>query len=247
MVDYALGLVETKGLIGAIEAADTMVKTAHVILIGKEITRGALVTIKIIGDTAAVRAAVDAGAAAAQRVGELVSQHIIPRPGDGLEELIFAESQLTQNEVERILNRESVPRQKDLTVTEEAKRFIQGRTDVRPSIGLVLGSGLGAFAEELTERTDIPYANIPGWPHSTAVGHAGNLIIGNNATATRLSGVRVSRVITFAYILASVLFGLGGLVWSFKESAFVKKIDPSSKATTMLCALIAGARALAKL
>jgi microcompartment protein CcmL/EutN len=119
MVDYALGLVETKGLIGAIEAADTMVKTAHVILIGKEITRGALVTIKIIGDTAAVRAAVDAGAAAAQRVGELVSQHIIPRPGDGLEELIFAESQLTQNEVERILNRESVPRQKDLTVTEE--------------------------------------------------------------------------------------------------------------------------------
>jgi microcompartment protein CcmL/EutN len=125
MVDYALGLVETKGLVGAIEAADTMVKTAHVILIGKEISRGALVTIKIVGDTAAVRAAVDAGAAAAQRVGELVSQHIIPRPGDGLEELIFAESQLTQNEVERTLNGEPVPRQKDPSVTEEEYRTQQ--------------------------------------------------------------------------------------------------------------------------
>jgi len=63
-------------------------------------------------------------------------------------------------------------------VTDEAKRYIQGHTDVRPTIGLVLGSGLGAFADELTERKDIPYADIPGWPHSTAVGHAGKLIIG---------------------------------------------------------------------
>jgi purine-nucleoside phosphorylase len=63
-------------------------------------------------------------------------------------------------------------------VTEEAIRYIQGHTDVRPAIGLVLGSGLGAFADELTERTDIPYAEIPGWPHSTAVGHAGTLIVG---------------------------------------------------------------------
>jgi purine-nucleoside phosphorylase len=63
-------------------------------------------------------------------------------------------------------------------VTDEAKRYIQGHTDVRPEIGLVLGSGLGAFADELTERTDIPYSDIPGWPHSTAVGHAGKLIIG---------------------------------------------------------------------
>ena len=61
---------------------------------------------------------------------------------------------------------------------DEATRFIEGHTDARPAIGLVLGSGLGAFADELTERTDIPYADIPGWPHSTAVGHAGKLIIG---------------------------------------------------------------------
>jgi purine-nucleoside phosphorylase len=63
-------------------------------------------------------------------------------------------------------------------VTEQAKQFILGRTDVRPAIGLVLGSGLGAFADELTDATVIPYAEIPGWPHSTAVGHAGKLILG---------------------------------------------------------------------
>ncbi|MEO8368076.1 MAG: purine-nucleoside phosphorylase, partial [Candidatus Solibacter sp.] len=71
-------------------------------------------------------------------------------------------------------------------MTEEAKRYIQGHTETRPSIGLVLGSGLGAFADELTERTDIPYADIPGWPHSTAVGHAGKLIIG------KLDGLNVA-------------------------------------------------------
>ena len=69
-------------------------------------------------------------------------------------------------------------------MTDEAKRFIQGHTAVRPSIGLVLGSGLGAFADELTARTDIPYADIPGWPHSTAVGHAGKLIIGKLGNST---------------------------------------------------------------
>ena len=120
MVDYALGLVETKGLVAAIEAADTMVKTANVVLIGKEITRDALVTIKIVGDTAAVRSAVDAGAAAAQRVGELVSKHVIPRPGDGLEELVFANSQLTQNEVKRIFNKESAaPLKKEIPLQQE--------------------------------------------------------------------------------------------------------------------------------
>ena len=71
-------------------------------------------------------------------------------------------------------------------MTEEAKRYILGHTETRPSIGLVLGSGLGAFADELTERTDIPYAEIPGWPHSTAVGHAGKLIIG------KLGGLNVA-------------------------------------------------------
>ena len=76
----ALGLVETRGLVAAIEAADAMVKTSNVTLIGKEITRPALVTIKIVGDVAAVKASVDAGAAAAKKVGELVSIHVIPQP-----------------------------------------------------------------------------------------------------------------------------------------------------------------------
>ena len=63
-------------------------------------------------------------------------------------------------------------------MTEEAKRYIEERTPLRPSIGAVLGSGLGAFADELTDRTDIPYADVPGLPGSTAVGHAGKLVVG---------------------------------------------------------------------
>ncbi|MBI5463867.1 MAG: BMC domain-containing protein [Ignavibacteriales bacterium] len=92
MSDFALGLIETKGLVGAIEAADTMVKAAKVVLIGKERVDAALITIKIAGETAAVRAACDAGAAAAQRVGQLISVHVIPRPAEGLDDIIFAEN-----------------------------------------------------------------------------------------------------------------------------------------------------------
>ncbi len=84
----ALGLIETKGLIGAIEAADAMVKAANVKLVSKEKITAALVTIKVVGEVAAVKAAVDAGAAAAQRVGQLVAAHVIPRPDDQIECLI---------------------------------------------------------------------------------------------------------------------------------------------------------------
>jgi ethanolamine utilization protein EutM len=76
----ALGMIETKGLVGAIEAADAMVKAANVYLIGKEHIGGGLVTVMVRGDVGAVKAATDAGAAAAERVGELVSVHVIPRP-----------------------------------------------------------------------------------------------------------------------------------------------------------------------
>lgn len=88
-MQLALGLIETKGLIGAIEAADAMVKAANVKLVSKEKITAALVTVKIIGEVAAVKSAVDAGAAAAQRVGQLVSAHVIPRPDDQLEEIIY--------------------------------------------------------------------------------------------------------------------------------------------------------------
>ena len=63
-------------------------------------------------------------------------------------------------------------------MTEEAKQYILSRTALRPTIGVVLGSGLGGFAEELNDRVEIPYAEIPGWPLPTAVGHAGKLLIG---------------------------------------------------------------------
>lgn len=76
----ALGMIETKGLVGAIEAADAMVKAANVSLVGKEQIGGGLVTVMVRGDVGAVKAATDAGAAAAERVGELISVHVIPRP-----------------------------------------------------------------------------------------------------------------------------------------------------------------------
>ena len=76
----ALGMIETKGLVGAIEAADAMVKSANVQLVGKEQVGGGLVTVKVRGDVGAVKAATDAGAAAAEKVGELVSVHVIARP-----------------------------------------------------------------------------------------------------------------------------------------------------------------------
>ena len=103
MLDFALGLVETRGLVGAIEAADAMVKAAHVRLLEKEHVKPALVTIKVIGETAAVRAAVDAGAAAAQRVGELISTHVIPRPADELHGLIYTKDTERREDFERIM------------------------------------------------------------------------------------------------------------------------------------------------
>lgn len=81
----ALGLVETRGLVGAVEAADAMVKAANVNLIGKVQVGSGLVTVMVRGDVGAVKAATDAGAAAAQRVGELVSVHVIPRPHSDVE------------------------------------------------------------------------------------------------------------------------------------------------------------------
>ena len=81
----ALGLIETRGMVGAIEAADAMCKAAKVTLLGKEISGGALVTVMVRGEVGAVRAATDAGAAAAKRVGELRSVHVIPRPAGDLE------------------------------------------------------------------------------------------------------------------------------------------------------------------
>lgn len=82
MQKRALGMIETRGLVGSIEAADAMVKAAKVDLFGKEKATAGLVTMYVCGEVGAVKAATDAGAAAARRVGELVSVHVIPRPHD---------------------------------------------------------------------------------------------------------------------------------------------------------------------
>lgn len=92
----ALGLIETKGLVGSIEAADAMVKAANVRLVGKEKVGGGYVTVMVRGDVGAVKAATDAGAAAAERVGELVSVHVIPRPHQDLEQILPKGSQGSQ-------------------------------------------------------------------------------------------------------------------------------------------------------
>ena len=84
----ALGMIETKGLVGSIEAADAMVKAANVHLIGKEQVGGGMVTVMVRGDVGAVKAAVEAGGAAAKRVGELVSVHVIPRPHEDVEAIL---------------------------------------------------------------------------------------------------------------------------------------------------------------
>ena len=88
MEKQALGMIETRGFVGAVEAADAMVKAANVTLVGKEIIGGGLVTVLVRGDVGAVKAAIDSGASAAKAVGELVSVHVIARPHDDVEGII---------------------------------------------------------------------------------------------------------------------------------------------------------------
>ena len=136
----ALGMIETKGLIGAIESADTMLKAAEVALLEKTHIGGGLVTVCVVGDVGAVKAAVDAGAAAAQRVGELISVHVIPRPHSSLDGLIVNVHPLTQDleddteppapgpDAEPAVEEESEPAEAEAPVkpAEEAKKADSG-------------------------------------------------------------------------------------------------------------------------
>ena len=88
MQKEALGMIETKGLVGAIEAADSMVKSANVTLVGYEKIGSGLVTVMVRGDVGAVKAAVESGSAAASRLGELVATHVIPRPHTDVEKIL---------------------------------------------------------------------------------------------------------------------------------------------------------------
>jgi len=87
-MNEALGMIETRGLVGAVEAADAMSKSANVVLVGYEKIGSGLVTVMVRGDVGAVKAAVDAGGAAAMKVGEVVSQHVIPRPHTDVEKIL---------------------------------------------------------------------------------------------------------------------------------------------------------------
>ncbi len=95
-MNEALGLIETKGLVGAVEAADAMVKAANVTITGYEKIGFGLVTVMIRGDVGAVKAATDAGANAARRVGEVVSVHVIPRPHSEVERTILGNVAVTK-------------------------------------------------------------------------------------------------------------------------------------------------------
>ncbi len=114
-MNEALGMIETKGLVGAIEAADAMVKAANVDLIGKTLVGGGLVTVMVKGDVGAVKAATDAGAAAASRVGELISVHVIPRP---------------HSEINGILPESTPPTESNPAISYEEKDCDLGRYEV---------------------------------------------------------------------------------------------------------------------
>ena len=119
----ALGLIETRGLVSAIEAADAMVKAANVTLSGKDLAGGGLVTVKVLGDTAAVKAAVDAGSAAAKRIGELVSLHVIPQPdielASILPELFEGEISNSKRKIEIVNEDKQLEVVKNLNAQEE--------------------------------------------------------------------------------------------------------------------------------
>lgn len=139
----ALGLVETRGLVAAIEAADAMLKTSNVVLIGKEIIKPALVTIKIAGDVAAVKASVDAGAAAAKKVGIVVSTHVIPQPDSQMELIIpeIKDDLVKRQERPEVPHRQSVEKLKKeptkpievSTEIEEPKPEITPKSEIKKS------------------------------------------------------------------------------------------------------------------
>ena len=120
-MQQALGLVETKGLVASIEAADAMLKASNVNLVGKERALAGLITIVVVGDVAAVKASVDAGAAAAQRIGELVSVHIIPKPDDQIGTILPLKG-----------SREVVPEKKAAEQKPEPKVAVERKTEEVP-------------------------------------------------------------------------------------------------------------------
>jgi len=122
MKNEALGMIETYGYIGAIEAADVCVKSANVKLLGCEFVRGGLVTIHISGDVGAVKASIDAAEAAVKKVGSLISSHVIPRPGEGIEKILpIAEKENESSNEEDIKEEVKEEIEEEKQVNEDSK------------------------------------------------------------------------------------------------------------------------------
>ncbi|MFZ1292360.1 MAG: BMC domain-containing protein [Melioribacteraceae bacterium] len=151
-MDQSLGLIETKGLVAAIEAADAMVKAANVKIIGKEKVTGALILIKIVGDTAAVKSAVDAGAAAAQRVGELVSAHVIPRPDDEVDKIIYDNSVLETDDSKNEIVKSEVEIN-TLTKVEEKKETEKPKELENIENKVILSEEINSQIEEKVKKS----------------------------------------------------------------------------------------------
>jgi len=133
-MQQALGLVETKGLVAAIEAADAMLKASRVRLVGKERALAGLITIVVVGDVAAVKASVDAGAAAAQRVGELVSVHVIPKPDDQIAAILPIEDRKETLTTEKKIKPKPAKPVEKIIKEKEVKKEIKVTTKVVPDI-----------------------------------------------------------------------------------------------------------------
>jgi microcompartment protein CcmL/EutN len=148
-------MIETHGLVASIEAADAMVKAARVTLIGKEKIQGGLVTILITGETAAVKSALDAGAAAAQRVGELVSTHIIPRPDDQIEGIVstvVSSDNIKARFTEQSLPQIKLTRRKKVKVVQEKEPL----SEVKPFVRLSTSSTIQKLKAEALGESSRP-------------------------------------------------------------------------------------------
>jgi len=144
MQERALGMVETRGLVAAIEAADAMVKAANVVCLGKEVTDASLVTIKVVGEVGAVKAAVAAGAAAASKVGQLISSHVIPRPHDDVENVMYQSGEKARLQGEADLS--------DLSLSD--LRELAARTENLPlSKAEIMKSSKATLLKLLQEKT----------------------------------------------------------------------------------------------
>ena len=162
-MDLALGLIETKGLIGAIEAADAMMKAANVKLISKEYVTGALVIIKIMGETAAVKASVDAGSVAAQRIGELVSAHVIPRPDNQIDLLLF-DTEISIPEKRKPANitlktSSSIPELKEVINSEEVTKNLKKKKSAEKKKSTPQVNSAPVAETKVAEKNDLVTKN----------------------------------------------------------------------------------------